>query len=70
VKAALAVDRLLGAGAVAFETSSVAPMLADWHSSDAIYGVTSNPNDVFLLLSIAPPEASFARVMKTLKGPA
>lgn len=45
MKAALAVDRLIGAGAVAFETSSVAPMLADWHSFDAIYGVTSNPHN-------------------------
>ncbi len=43
---ALAVDRLLGAGAVVFGKTNVPLMLADWQSFNAIYGTTSNPWDL------------------------
>jgi amidase len=42
---ALAVDRLLGAGAVVFGKTNVPLHLADWQSYNAIYGVTNNPWD-------------------------
>src|SRR6185312_4145358 len=42
---ALAVDRLLAAGAVLFGKTNVPLMLADWQSYNAIYGTTSNPWD-------------------------
>src|SRR5262249_47251273 len=40
---ALAVDRLLGAGAVLFGKTNVPLLLADWQSYNAIYGTTNNP---------------------------
>ena len=40
---AVAVDRLLGAGAVIFGKSNVPTMLADWQTFNAVYGTTSNP---------------------------
>ena len=40
---ALAVDRLLHAGAVLFGKTNVPLMLADWQSYNAIYGTTNNP---------------------------
>jgi amidase len=40
---ALAVDRLLGAGAIIFGKSNVPFMLADWQSHNAIHGTTRNP---------------------------
>jgi amidase len=43
---ALAVDRLLGAGAVIFGKTNVPLYLADWQSFNAIYGTTNNPWDV------------------------
>ncbi len=43
---ALAVDRLIAAGAVLFGKTNVPLMLADWQSYNAIYGTTSNPWDV------------------------
>src|SRR5881296_3097706 len=43
---ALAVDRLLGAGAVLFGKTNVPLYLADWQSYNAIYGTTNNPWDV------------------------
>ena len=43
---ALAVDRLLGAGAVLFGKTNVPLYLGDWQSFNAIYGTTNNPWDV------------------------
>ncbi|HEU5323662.1 MAG TPA: amidase, partial [Methylomirabilota bacterium] len=43
---ALAVERLLGAGAVLFGKTNVPLYLADWQSFNAIYGTTNNPWDV------------------------
>jgi len=45
---ALAVDRLLGAGAVLFGKTNVPLLLADWQSYNDIYGTTNNPWDVRL----------------------
>jgi amidase len=45
-KNAVAVDRLLGAGAVLFGKTNVPLFLADWQSYNAIYGTTNNPWDV------------------------
>jgi amidase len=42
---ALAVERLLGAGAVIFSKTNVPVLLADWQSYNAIYGTTNNPWD-------------------------
>ncbi len=43
---AIAVDRLLAAGAVIFGKTNVPLMLADWQSFNDIYGTTNNPWDV------------------------
>ncbi len=43
---ALAVDRLLGAGAILLGKTNVPPSLADWQSSNPIYGTTRNPWDL------------------------
>ena len=43
---AVAVERLLGAGAVLFGKTNVPLFLADWQSYNAIYGSTNNPWDV------------------------
>ena len=43
---ALAVDRLLAAGAVLFGKTNVPLMLADWQSYNAVYGTTNNPWDL------------------------
>jgi len=43
---AVAVDRLLAAGAVIFGKTNVPLMLADWQSFNDIYGTTNNPWDV------------------------
>jgi amidase len=43
---ALAVDRLLGAGAVLFGKTNVPAWLADWQSYNAVYGTTNNPWDL------------------------
>ncbi len=43
---ALAVERLLAAGAVVFGKSNVPLRLADWQSYNAIYGTTNNPWDL------------------------
>ena len=43
---ALAVERLLGAGAVVFGKTNVPLYLADWQSYNAVYGTTNNPWDV------------------------
>ena len=45
-KNALAVDRLLGAGAVLFGKTNVPLYLADWQAFNAIHGTTNNPWDV------------------------
>ncbi len=45
-KNAVAVDRLLGAGAVIFGKTNVPLYLADWQTFNAIYGTTNNPWDV------------------------
>ena len=45
-KNAVAVDRLLGAGAVLFGKTNVPLYLGDWQSYNAIYGTTNNPWDV------------------------
>jgi amidase len=45
-KNALAVDRLIAAGAVLFGKTNVPLMLADWQSYNAVYGTTNNPWDV------------------------
>ncbi len=42
-KNALAVDRLLGAGAVIFGKTNVPLMLAEWESFNQVYGRTNNP---------------------------
>jgi len=46
VKNALAVDRLLKAGAVLFGKTNVPIYLADWQTFNEIYGTTNNPWDV------------------------
>jgi amidase len=43
---ALAVQRLTAAGAIVFGKTNVPVMLADWQSSNPVYGTTSNPYDV------------------------
>ena len=43
---AVAVERLLGAGAVLFGKTNVPLFLADWQSYNAIYGSTNHPWDV------------------------
>lgn len=43
---ALAVDRLLDAGAVIFGKTNVPHLLADWQSFNVIYGATNNPWDL------------------------
>jgi len=43
---ALAVDRLLRAGAVLFGKTNVPVMLADWQTFNDIYGTTNNPWDL------------------------
>ena len=45
-KHALAVHRLLGAGAVVFGKSNVPVGLADWQTFNPVYGTTNNPWDV------------------------
>ena len=45
-KNAVAVDRLVAAGAVLFGKTNVPLFLADWQSYNAIYGTTNNPWDV------------------------
>jgi amidase len=45
-KNAVAVERLLNAGAVIFGKTNVPLMLADWQSFNDIYGTTNNPWDV------------------------
>jgi amidase len=45
-KNALAVDRLLAAGAVLFGKTNVPAWLADWQSYNDIYGTTGNPWDL------------------------
>ena len=40
---AVAVDRLLGAGAVIFGKTNVPTLLADWQTFNPIYGTTNNP---------------------------
>ncbi len=45
---ALAVDRLLDAGAVIFGKTNVPIYIADWQSFNDIYGVTNNPWDLAL----------------------
>jgi amidase len=42
----LAVDRLLGAGAVIFGKTNVPLLLSDWQSYNEIYGTTNNPWDL------------------------
>lgn len=44
-KNALAIDRLLAAGAIVFGKTNVPLLLADWQSFNAIYGTTNNPWD-------------------------
>jgi amidase len=46
IRNALAVDRLLAAGAVVFGKTNVPLLLADWQSYNAIYGTTNNPWDL------------------------
>ena len=43
---ALAVDRLLSAGAVLFGKTNVPAMLADWQTFNDVYGTTNNPWDL------------------------
>ncbi len=43
---ALAVDRLIGAGAVPFGKTNVPFQLADWQSYNDVYGTTNNPWDL------------------------
>ena len=43
---AIAVDRLLNAGAVLFGKTNVPTMLADWQTFNDVYGTTNNPWDV------------------------
>ena len=45
---ALAVDRMLAAGAVLFGKTNVPLLLGDWQSYNEIYGTTNNPWDVTL----------------------
>ncbi|MFZ4806785.1 MAG: amidase [Hyphomicrobiaceae bacterium] len=45
---AIAVDRLLAAGAVVFGKTNVPIYLADWQSFNVIYGTTNNPWDLTL----------------------
>jgi amidase len=45
---AVAVDRLLAAGAVIFGKTNVPTLLAQWQTSNPIYGTTNNPWDVSL----------------------
>jgi amidase len=45
---ALAVDRLLDAGAVIFGKTNVPLLLSDWQSFNEIYGTTNNPWDLAL----------------------
>ena len=45
---ALAVDRMLAAGAVLFGKTNVPLLLGDWQSYNVIYGTTNNPWDVKL----------------------
>ena len=45
---AVAVERLLGAGAVIFGKTNVPLDLADWQSFNAVYGTTNNPWDLAL----------------------
>ena len=42
---ALAVDRLLNAGAILFGKTNVPAMLADWQTFNDVYGTTNNPWD-------------------------
>lgn len=42
---AVAVERLRAAGAVVMGKTNVATMLADWQTTNAVYGVTNNPWD-------------------------
>lgn len=42
---ALAIERLKAAGAVILGKTNVAPALADWQSSNPVYGRTVNPHD-------------------------
>lgn len=44
-KDALAVERLKAAGAVILGKTNVAPSLADWQSTNPVYGRTVNPHD-------------------------
>ncbi|HZP93726.1 MAG TPA: amidase [Burkholderiales bacterium] len=43
---ALAVHRLMGAGAVVFGKTNVPVMLADWQTFNPVYGTTNNPWDL------------------------
>jgi amidase len=43
---AQAVERLERAGVILFGKSNVPPLLADWQSSNPVYGTTNNPYDV------------------------
>ena len=43
---AVAVERLRRAGAVILGKTNVATMLADWQTTNPVYGVTNNPWDV------------------------
>ena len=49
VESALVVDRLEKSGVVVFGKTNVPPMLADWQSSNPIYGTTNNPWNVDLI---------------------
>ncbi len=43
---ALAVQRLIGAGAIVFGKTNVPVMLADWQTFNPVYGTTNNPWDL------------------------
>jgi len=43
---AIAVDRLIGAGAIVFGKTNVPALLADWQTFNPVYGTTNNPWDV------------------------
>src|SRR5262249_8357495 len=43
---AVAVDRLLAAGAILFGKTNVPAMLADWQTFNDVYGTTNNPWDL------------------------
>ncbi len=45
-RSALVVERLVAAGAVIYGKTNVAEGLADWQTSNAVYGRTNNPWDV------------------------